>query len=383
MPTSIRDRCAIVGVGQTRMGRLPGFSQFGLLAEAIKSALEDAGLTFKDVDAVLTKSDKVWGLNWQIAQMMGINLSFGNTAYSGGESNASQVQLAAMAIEAGLCETAVCAMVENPWQAERSPSRGGASAERHLGQFGPEFGLFAAGPQIALCARRHMHDYGTTNDQLGTIAVTLRNYAAQNPLAQQQKPITLEDYHNSRYIAEPLHLFDFCQVTDGAAAVVVTSAERARTLKQKPIYLMGFGQGHNTRGLFADDNALEFGSKRSAGRAYQMAGVEPGDIDTAQIYDCFTYTLLVTLEDYGFAPKGDGGPWIQSGALDLHGDLPTNTSGGQLSEGYTQGMLQIVEAVRQLRHAYGPDRQVPGCELAIVSGYGGLMVAHATLILRN
>ena len=196
-----------------------------------------------------------------------------------------------------------------------------------------------------------------------------------------QEPLTREDYFAARYIVEPFGLFDCSLLSDGAGAVVVTSAERARDLKSRPVLIKGFATFNNTKGWLADDHMVSTAAHESGERAYRMAGVGPNDIDTAQIYDCFTYMVLTQLEDYGFAKKGEGGAFVRSGALRLGGALPTNTSGGQLSEAHVEGMLQIVEGARQLQGVYGHDRQVRDAELALVSGHGGNTVCHSTLIL--
>ena len=229
---------------------------------------------------------------------------------------------------------------------------------------------------------RHMHEYGTTHDQLGAIAVAFRKHAGLNPLAQVREPMTLDDYHRSRFVVWPFHVLDCCLVSDGAAAFIVTSAERARDLRQPPVHVMGMGRANNSRGWTYGDHMIELAAKESGEKAFRMAGLTPADIDTAQIYDCYTYIVLATLEDYGFCKKGEGGAFVEGGRLELGGALPTNTSGGMLSEGYVEGMLQIVEAVRQLRGQAGA-RQVPDAETAIVSGNGGNTVCHSTLILRR
>ena len=383
MSTNIGDKTTIAGVGQTKMGTHPGRSHFSLVAEAAKLAIEDAGLKHDEVDGVLTlapNSEPIYTHHTYLAQWLGINERFGTTMSNGGATCSAMVMVAAMAVEAGLCNAVVCAFADNP-NSGRGRRTGGAQSE---GQFGPEFGFFAPASIHALAARRHMHEYGTTQEQLGSIAVQFRKHAARNPMAQMQKPITLEDYLNSRWVVDPFKLLDCCLVSDGGGAVVVTSAERARSLRHPPAYIRGFGQGHNTKGFFAENNMVELGAREAAATAFKMAGLEPKDIDTAQLYDCFTIVPLITLEDYGFCQKGEGGAFFASGAADIDGGrLPINTAGGNLSEGYGEGMLHITEAVRQLRHAHPPERQVKDCETAIVSGHGGNTICHSTLILRR
>jgi acetyl-CoA acetyltransferase len=196
-----------------------------------------------------------------------------------------------------------------------------------------------------------------------------------------KKPLTLEQYRQGRMVVAPFGLYDCSLRSDGAGAVIVTSRERAGDLRQPPVLIKGFGTFNNLRGWFADNNMVETAARKSGEAAYAMAGVGPEDVDTAQIYDCFTYMVLTQLEDYGFCKKGEGGPFVASGALRMNGRLPTNTSGGQLSEAHVEGMLQVVEGARQMRHTYPPGRQVGGAEVALVSGHGGNQVCHSTLIL--
>jgi acetyl-CoA acetyltransferase len=193
----------------------------------------------------------------------------------------------------------------------------------------------------------------------------------------------VDDYFQARLIVSPFGLFDCSLRSDGAGAVIVTRVERARDLKARPVMIRGFGSFNNLTGWFAGENMIRTAAKQSGEAAYRMAGLGPADIDTAQLYDCFTYMVLVQLEDYGFCAKGEGGPFVQSGALRMGGQLPTNTSGGQLSEAHVEGMLQIVEGVRQLRGSYPADRQVKGANVALISGHGGNQVCHSTLILER
>jgi acetyl-CoA acetyltransferase len=379
MTATLKDKYAIVGVGQSRIGRLPDMSDYGLQLTAIKAALDDAGLAKSDIDAVITHSHLLGAVrvhHQRVAERLGIDTQFGLSVSSGGATSGLMVQLAAAAIEAGFCSTVLCV------HGDKGLTRRGGDGHEPVQEFGPEFGMFSATAQHALGATRHMHDYGTTHDQLGAIAVAFRKHASLNPEAQMREPITLEDYHRSRWVVWPFHLLDCCLVSDGAAAVIVTSAERSKDLRQAPVYVMGMGRANNSRGWTYGDHMTELAAKESGAKAFRMAGVTPADIDTAQIYDCYTYIVLATLEDYGFCKKGEGGAFVQGGRLELGGALPTNTSGGMLSEGYVEGMLQIVEATRQLRGQCGP-RQVPGAELAVVSGNGGNAVCHSTLILRR
>ncbi len=390
MATNLKDKYAVVGVGQSPIGEVPTMDSISLLAVAMKEAIEDSGLTNQDVDGIICRGpDEVYTHHQRMGNVLGINARFSTALTSGGASQCSAVALAAMAIEAGMCDTVVCGYGRNTWSRTRKKKgtrQGSGRGIRLTGEaveFGPEYGHFGAAAQHAFGCRRHMHLYGTTKDQLGHIAVTFRKHASLNPLAQMHEPITMEDYHKAPPVVEPFSRLDCSLNTDGAGAVVVTSAERAKDLKQRPVFVMGFGQKNNTRGWYHGENMTKLGGKESAATAFHMAGITPNDVDMAQIYDCFTYIVMVTLEDYGFCNKGEGGSFASSGALELGGTLPTNTSGGQLSEGHVEGMLQVVEAVHQLRGDRPPERQVKDAEIGIVSGHGGNTVCHSTLILRR
>ncbi len=384
---SLRDRCAIVGAGTSQLGKVPGVSAQGLLEEAIGNALNDSGLTTKDIDGLLLRGpDEIYTFHQVMGERLGIDCTFSTTLTNGGASQVMGVALAVMAIEAGLATTVVVGYGRDNW------SRVHANKENHMRasgrpqqmygvEFGPEIGLFGAVAAHAFGAQRHMHEFGTTREQFGKIAISFRDHALRNPEAVMKKPLSIEDYFNGRMIVSPFGLFDCSLQTDAAGAVIVTSSERAKDLRQKPVLIKGFGMGNNLSGWHNNDNLTHTGAIEAGKLAYSMAGLGPTDVDFAQIYDCFTYMVLVQLEDYGFCKKGEGGPFVQSGALDVDGSLPTNTSGGQLSEAHVEGMLQIVEGVRQLQGNYSPNRQVKNAEIGLISGHGGNTVCESTLIL--
>mgnify|MGYP001157356609 CR=1 FL=1 len=385
--THLRDRCAIVGTATSKLGKVPGMSAIGLLEEAMAGALEDAGLTTADVDGLLVRGpDEIYTFHQVVGERLGIDARFSTTLTNGGASQVMGVALATMAIDAGLASCVLVGYGRDNW------SRVHATKDNHLRssgrpqelygvEFGPELGYYGAIAAHAFGATRHMHEYGTTRDQFGAIAVAFREHALRNPDAMMKKPLTLDDYRAGRMIVAPFGLFDCSLQTDAAGAVVVTSAERARDLRQRPVLIKGFGTHNNISGWFNNDNLTHTGAIEAGKTAYAMAGLGAKDIDFAQIYDCFTYMVLVQLEDYGFCEKGEGGEFVTSGALKLDGVLPTNTSGGQLSEAHVEGMLQIVEGVRQLQGKYGPDRQVKNAEIGLISGHGGNTVCESTLIL--
>jgi acetyl-CoA acetyltransferase len=386
--TALRGKYAIVGVGQTRVGDHAGASSLALLAEAMVDAVADAGLQKSDIDGLITRgSDSHYTHHQLMGELLGIDADFSTSPTNGGASPCLSVITACMAIEAGLCSTALCGYGLDMYSMTRRGDKKMAveivSPDQLPKEFRLEYGYFGEVATYALGMQRHMHAYGTTKDQLGAIAVALRGHAAKNPLAQLRKPIALEDYRAARPIVDPLGLLDCAPLSDGAGAVVVTTAERARDLARDPAYILGFATANNTRGWKWGDHMIHSAARRAADHAYRMAGVGPKDIDTAQLYDCFTYEFLVQLDAYGFCGAGEGGPFAASGALTLDGALPSNTAGGLLSEGHIGGIAHVVEAVRQVRREHPADRRVKDAEIALVSGHGGNSVCHATLILSR
>jgi len=384
---SLRDRCAIVGAGNSRLGQVPGLSSLDLTIEAIANALDDAGLKPQDVDGIICRGpDESYSHHQLVGERLGLNVRFSTSLDNGGASQILSVMLAAMAIEAGLATTVVCGYGRDAWsrthRSEETRVKQRTRPESQYAQeFGPEYGYFGAPAAHAFGAQRHMHEFGTTREQFAEVAIACREHALKNPDAQMKKPLTREEYFKARLIVSPFGLYDCSLRSDGAGAVIVTSAERARDLRARSVLIKGFGSFNNLTGWFADDNMIRTAAQESGEIAYRMAGLGPKDVSTAQLYDCFTYMVVVQLEDYGFCKKGEGGPFVQSGALRLGGRLPTNTSGGQLSEAHVEGMLQIVEGARQLQGIYPPERQAKDAEIALISGHGGNQVCHSTLIL--
>jgi acetyl-CoA acetyltransferase len=385
----LRDVCAVVGTGHSRLGRVPGVSSLDLLVEAMRNAITDAGLKVTDIDGIICRGpDESYTHHQQIGARLGINARFSTSLDNGGASQILAVALATMAIKAGLATTVICGFGRDSWSRTHSSKEANVRNETRPAsqlprEFGPEYGYFGAVAAHAFGATRHMHLYGTTREQFGEIAVAFREHALRNPDAQMKTPLSIAQYHEAPPVVAPFGLYDCSLRSDAAGAVIVTSRERARDLRQPAVSIKGFGSFNNLRGWFADDNMVTTAAKNSGAAAYRMAGVGPEDVDTAQLYDCFTYMVLAQLEDYGFCQKGEGGPFVASGALRMGGRLPTNTSGGQLSEAHCEGMLQLVEGVRQMRHTYPPDRQVADAEIALVSGHGGNLVCHSTLILGS
>ncbi len=380
----LRDKAVIVGIGETQVGKLPGRSRMSLEIEACRLALEDAGIGKDQVDGFLTRTPNdrpVYDYCTVLAHRMGLSPTFMSDVGTMGCSPITMAIIAAMAVTLGQAEVVLCTTAHNAASHE-GPKRGSAGGD--AADYTSPYGHLGAPAGYAMAARRHMYEYGTTSRQFGAIAVAARKHASMNPNAQMKQPITIEDHQNSRWITDPFHLLDCCLQSDGAGAFVVTSAERAKDLKTRPAFIMGVGQHYPYGELNAAPSMTTVGSKRSSELAYKMAGIGPKDVDVAEIYDCFTYTTLVTLEDYGFCKKGEGGSFVEGGRIEIGGELPVNTHGGLLSQGHVEAMLHLLEGVRQARHdpSLGP-RQVENAEIAMVSGNGGILQMHNSLILRG
>ena len=363
----------------------------GFAIEAISLALDDAGLKREDLDGLLVNPGITWGDNtmasFSVQQAMGLrDLRLSATMGLGGATAAAMIMHASQSIALGMANTVACVFSDAPLKppapkdAKGGGGGGSAAAYGFARGLNAAYGQFGVNAHYAFVARRHMDLYGTTQDQLGAVAVEQRKWANQNPEAQfHDAPMTLEDYRSSRWVVEPFHLYDCCLVSNGGCAVIVTSAERAKSLKKPPVYLLGMGQGHP--GGDPIDTLLS-GAPIAKETAFKMAGVKLGDLQFAQLYDCYTFTVLVTLEDYGFCKKGEGGPFIADGKTGPGGSIPVNTGGGQLSSFYMWGMTPISEAVIQIR-GEGGKRQLPKHELGLVSGNGGILSTHSTLVVSS
>lgn len=390
MAHSMRGATAITGFGMTPMGRIYK-STMELAADATRTALDDSGLKKDQIDGLLINAGITGttggGLTLGLQNYLGMqNLRLLNHMNAAGSTAAQMVQYASLAIANGMANHVLCVFADAPLKDGTSAGAAYGSAarspQRPRGMSGlyPASGYYGANTPYALAARRHMAVFGTTQDQLGTIAVGQRQWATKNPLAQMRTPISMEDYHNSRWIIEPLHLLDCCLVSNGAVAVIVSSAAAAKEMPQPPVYIWGMGQGHPADpARKGSEWETETGAQLAAKTAYAMAGVGPNDIDQCQIYDCYTYTVLVTLEDYGFCKKGEGGPFVEDGKLGPGGSLPTNTGGGELSAYYMWGMTPLSEAIIQGR-GQGGERQVKN-DVVLATGNGGSLSYHACLIL--
>jgi acetyl-CoA acetyltransferase len=385
--SSLRNKVAIVGVGESDIGKVPGTSGLGLNAQACRRALDDAGLKVTDVDGLLTAysfTEPYTMLGSSLCEYTGLQPTLCASMVAGGASPGIMLRHAAQAIAMGMAETVLICAGEN-----RATGLGRDAAVAVLAAVGhPQFEQIYGGSIpgfYAMVARRHMHEYGTTREQLASVAVNTRSHAALHPNAQMKKPITLEDVLTSKPIAEPLRMLDCCLISDAAGAFVVTSAERARELPPKPVYLLGVGEKHTHEHIMCAPSLTHFGAAESGRIAYEMAGVSPSDIDVAELYDCFTIVPIIELEELGLAERGAGGAFFERGHARIGGKLPINTHGGMLSHahaGAAGGLFGIVEAVRQLRGGEGA-RQVQGAQIALVHNEGGILSSHCTMVLSN
>jgi acetyl-CoA acetyltransferase len=373
----------IVGVATSDYPSLPQLSEHQVHAQAADRALADAGLTYADVDGYATAGFMPMYAS-QLCEYLGLRPDHLDETNVGGASFEVLVEHAVQAIEAGACDTVLITYGSVQLSAMGRRLGTGAPGAPLTGpaMYDALWGNTLVG-SYALAARRHMYQYGTTSEQLAEIAVTMRAHASSNPMAQYREPITVADVLASRLIADPLHMLDCCVISDGGAACVLTTADRARHLSQAPIQVLGAAHAltHATNISAMPDLTIS-AAAQSGPTAFRRAGLKPSDVDVVQLYDSFTITALLSLEDLGFCPKGEGGRFVEGGRLRYDGQLPTNTDGGGLSACHPgmRGMFLIVEAVRQLRGQAGPT-QVPGAQVALVHGTGGMLSTGATLLL--
>jgi len=378
-------RAVIAGVATSDYPYLPDMTEQGVHVQASRRALADAGLTFNDVDGLATTGFfPMYAVG--LAEYLGLHPTYLDETNIGGASFELLVEHAATAVEAGLAEVVLVSYgsVQLSSMGRMLGTGGRGPVPAGPNSFDAVWGNTLVG-NYALAARRHMHDYGTTPEQLAEIAVTTRAHAAHNPMAQYRDPLTIEDVLSSKLVADPLHKLDCCVISDGGAACVVTTAERAADLPCKPIFLLGAAHAttHNMNISQMPDLTVT-SAKQSGPLAFWRAGVTPADVDVAQLYDSFTITVLLTVEDLGFCAKGEGGAFVADGGLGVGGRLPTNTDGGGLSACHPgmRGMFLIVEAVRQLRGIAGAT-QVPDARVAVAHGTGGMLSTGSTLILST
>ncbi|TDC94571.1 acetyl-CoA acetyltransferase [Actinomadura sp. 7K507] len=374
---SVRSLAAIAGAGEADIAPGHGRSPLGLAAEASRRAIADAGLRKHDIDAVFVASAYHAFPALSVCEYMGLQPRYLDSSNIGGCSFIAHLAHAAAAIDAGLCEVALVTYGST----QRSDGGRLISMSEKL-VFEEPYGLIHPVGSFGMIAHRHMSEFGTTGEHLAAAAVSAREWAIRNPKARFSDPITVADVLSSPMIASPLHKYDCCQVTDGGAAVIVTSAARAGHLPQHPIYVRGVAEESNHRNILAMPDLTSTRAGVSASRALRMAGLDLSDIDTAHIYDAFTISLLILLEDIGFCPKGEGGPFLADGNIAPGGTLAVNPSGGGLSHLHPGmlGLYLLLDAIEQLRGT-AAERQIPGAAHSLVHGMGMTLAAHATAVL--
>ncbi|MER7011955.1 thiolase [Saccharopolyspora sp. NPDC000359] len=374
---TLRGRTAVVGVAESDLGQVaPGLTPLDLVGQAAVRALADAGLAKSDVDGLFTASSYYPMSGMDTAQYLGIRPEYVDGSTIGGSSFVSHLLHAAAAIDAGLVTTALIVYGST----QRSDGGRLVSPSKP----NPHEAPYRARHPIsmyALAAARHMHQYGTTREQLADVAVAARQWAQLNPVAFARDPLTREDVLAARMISDPLTKLDCCLVTDGGGAVVLTSADRARDRPGEPVFLLGAGEATSHRSISAMPDLTVTAAVESGGRAFAMAGLGPRDVDVVELYDAFTINPVLFLEDLGFCAKGEGGEFVAEGRIAPGGQLPVNTNGGGLSYCHPgmYGIFTIIEAVRQLRGGCGA-RQVEGAEVALAHGNGGVLSSQVTAV---
>jgi acetyl-CoA acetyltransferase len=374
----VRGGAAIVGAAESDLGHVAdGFSVIDLMAQGITRALDDCGLGLRDVDGLIcaTTQSRTSGLN--LSEYLGISPAFIDTTIIGGSSFMFHVGHAMAALQLGLCNVAVIAYGST----QRSVGRRQASV-REVNPYETPYRPFLPSSAYALAASRHMHEFGTTREQMAAVAVAAREWALKNPAAWEKKPLSIADVLSARMVSYPFTVRDICLVTDGGGAIVLVRPDRAKSLKKPPVYVLGHGQAITHANISSMPNLTVTGALASGSEAYAMAGLAAKDIDVVELYDAFTINTILFLEDLGFCPKGEGGRFVEGGRIAPGGALPVNTNGGGLSYCHPgmYGLFLLIEAVRQLRDECG-ERQVQGAETAIAHGNGGVLSSQSTVIL--
>lgn len=373
-----RGAAAIVGAAESDLGKVaPGLGPVDLMAQGVQRALADCGLALSDVDGVFAAATQSRMATVALCEYLGIRPRYADSTYLGGASFLSLAAHAQLALLAGHCDVAVVA-----YGSTQRSDRGRYTTVRDVNPYEDPYRPRLPVTGYALAASRHMHEYGTRREDLAEVAVAARNWARMNPKAWSRKPLTIADVLAADTVSSPLGVRDCCLVTDGGGALVLVRADRALDLRKAPAYVLGSGEAQDHQAISMMPDLTTSAAVRSGAAAYAMAGVGPSDIDVAQLYDAFTITTLMFLEDLGFCEKGEGGAFVRDGAIGPGGRLPVNTSGGGLSYCHPGmfGLLLVVEAVRQLRGECG-ERQVPDAQLALAHGNGGVFAAQSTLVL--
>lgn len=383
-----KNKIVVAGVGETEQGKIPDKSSFHFLSQASKLAIEDAGIKKSDVDGLVTAFSLVEHTFMHcttFADYFGMRPSFFSSVAVGGATAVWMVAEAAMAISSGQAEVVLCVRGDNTLSGISSSGMVALIREMCHPEFEYPYGLTTPGG-YALAAQRYLHEYNATSEQLASVAVTMRKHAAMKENAMSKDPLTIEDVLNSRIIAEPLHKYDCSVISDGGAAFIITTEEKAKELgiKNSPAYLWGMGEGYSHQYLTSLESLDQIydAINHSGTKAFETAGIGAKDVDLAYLYDCFTITVLLELEGLGLVPRGQAGVFAQEGRLEIGKDLPVNTHGGLLSQAHLGAMHHVIEATLQLRGDAG-ERQVNDAEVALVHGNGGIVSAHSSIVLGN
>ena len=383
MAHPLRGKTAIVGVGHAGFGDASGFTEMEILTQAALAACADAGISLREIDGLATCSvtSGMWGM--AVAESLAIRPKFLDSTMIGGSSFVEHLLPAMLALDAGICNAVL--VCYGSTQRSGTVNRAAIASARKLLDAQPyehPYGPAAPAPSYALAAARHMHQYGTTREQLAEVAVAARRWAVLNPEAQMRDPLTIEDVIGARMVADPLTVRDCCLVTDGAGAFVLTRADRARDLARPPVHVLGNATAIWHRQISSLPDLTVTAASESGARAFEMAGITAKDADVVELYDAFTINTILFLEDLGFCPKGEGGRFVADGAIAPGGRLPVNTNGGGLSCVHPgmYGIFIMIEAVRQLRGECG-ERQVNGARIAVVNGNGGVLSSQSTAVL--
>ena len=376
----LKGKVCVVGAAESDLGKVAtNTSHLDLIGQAAIRALDDAGLTLQDVDGVFAATSQSRMVGLGTCEYLGIKPNFIDSTQIGGSSFMSHVSHAVAAITTGKCKVALIVYGST----QRSMSRA-ATSQRELAWYEDPFKPMMPPSAYAMSAARHMHEFGTTREQLAEIAVAARKWAMMNPVAYNRDPLTIDDVLNAPMISYPFTIRDCCLVTDGGGAIVLTSADRAKDLKQPPVFVLGTGEQIGHANISSMDDMTTTAAVESGKKAFEAAGVSKGDIDVLALYDAFTITTLLFLEDLGFCKKGEGGSFVENGRIAPGGELPVNTSGGGLSYCHPgmYGLFLLIEATRQVRGECG-ERQVKDVNVALAHGNGGVLSSQCTVILGN
>ena len=385
----LKDRSAIIGVGNSTYGRRLMRSPIDLAADAIAGALDDAGLSRNDLDGLIVSFGSPIGADGDtLAQVLGLNLRAYNQTWAHGRFTASCIQWAAMLVSTGLANAVAC-LASVSFSGMRRPMMGGGSDREGGREAGgghgedPVYGMTSPGAGAAMVARRYFERYGTNSRALATVPIAFRKHASMNPLAIMREPFDVEEHQRSRYVCEPLHLLDYCLINDGAACVIVTTAERARDCRKRPVYLSGMQPLPGSREEFiwaypglgvAQQSVFDY--KAELQPAYKMAEITPRDVDALFTYDAFSILAWIALERWGFCKPGEAPAFTQDGRIEVGGELPMNTNGGLLSESHVMGWNHQVEIVRQLRGECAPRQVVDARIIQWANAYGDSLIYH-------